>query len=172
VLRHGVFSPDGNILVRVAFTDAQAGEKAMKSLETFDLRTGKSSIVPASQGTSGAMWITQDSLIAATQDQTKFVTFDFKTQKCSDLIAGNFVNWNLSPDRKYLYFTTGGAEPKVQRLRFADRVVETIASLKDLRRVVDPVETSTQVSVAPDGSPVFTRDIGTQEIYALNVRWP
>jgi deazaflavin-dependent oxidoreductase (nitroreductase family) len=25
---------------------------------------------------------------------------------------------------------------------------------------------------APDGSPVFTRDIGNQEIYALSVKWP
>jgi hypothetical protein len=67
---------------------------------------------------------------------------------------------------------TGGAEPKAQRLRFADRQIETIVSLKDLRQVVDSVEGNTQISVAPDGSPVFTRDIGTQEIYALNVRWP
>jgi len=31
---------------------------------------------------------------------------------------------------------------------------------------------NTQISVAPDGSPVFTRDIGTQEIYTLTVKWP
>jgi len=30
----------------------------------------------------------------------------------------------------------------------------------------------TQINAAPDGSPVFTRDIGTQQIYALSVRWP
>jgi hypothetical protein len=28
------------------------------------------------------------------------------------------------------------------------------------------------ISFAPDGSPLFTRDIGTQEIYALTVKWP
>jgi hypothetical protein len=50
--------------------------------------------------------------------------------------------------------------------------VETLASLKDLRRFVDLVEAGTQISVAPDGSPVFTRDIGSQEIYALSVKWP
>jgi len=82
------------------------------------------------------------------------------------------VNWNLSPDRKYFYFTTGGTEPKVQRIKFADRKIETITGLKDLRRVIDLVETNTQVNVAPDGSPVFTRDIGSQEIYALTLKWP
>ena len=42
-----------------------------------------------------------------------------------------------SPDGKYLYFTTGGAEPKAMRIRFADQQVETITSLKDLHRVVN-----------------------------------
>ena len=82
------------------------------------------------------------------------------------------MNWSLSPDHKYFYFTTGGAVPKAQRLRFADHQIEAITSLGDLRRVVDWVEFGTQISVAPDGSPIFTRDIGTQEIYALNVKWP
>jgi Tol biopolymer transport system component len=44
-------------------------------------------------------------------------------------------------------------------------------SLKDLRRVEDSLD-DTQIDVAPDGPPVFARDIGTQEIYALTVRWP
>jgi hypothetical protein len=60
----------------------------------------------------------------------------------------------------------------VKRVRLSEGKIEPISSLAGLRRVVDAVEGSTQVGVAPDGSPVFTRDIGTQEIYALNVKWP
>jgi len=166
------FSPDGNLLVMTSLADAHLGEKSRVYLQTFDLRTGKLSVVPSSQGLVGGLWIAQDNLVAANEEFTKLLTFDFKTQKWSNLVAGNIVNWNMSPDRQYVYFATGGAEPAVQRLRFSDRQVETITSLKDLRRVVDKVEKSTQINVAPDGSPVFTRDIGTQEIYALNVRWP
>ena len=58
------------------------------------------------------------------------------------------------------------------RIRLADHEVETITSLKDLRRVADWEESNTQISVAPDGSAVFTRDIGSQEVYALSVKWP
>jgi hypothetical protein len=54
----------------------------------------------------------------------------------------------------------------------SDGQVETITTLNDFRRVVDSVEQGTQLDVASDGSPVFARDIGTQEIYALNIRWP
>jgi serine/threonine protein kinase/Tol biopolymer transport system component len=165
------WSPDGQLLVLTSWTDA-ASERNPAYLQIFDLRTGKISLVPSSQGMIGGWWITHDTLVAATEDNTKFLTFDFKTQKWTELAAGTFVNWAVSPDGKYFYFTTGGAEPKAQRLRFADHQIETITSLKDLRRVVDSVERQTQVDVAPDGSPVFTRDIGSQEIYALNVRWP
>jgi len=57
------------------------------------------------------------------------------------------------------------------RIRLADRHVETITSLKNLHRVVDNVDGTTQIGVAPDGSPIFTRDLGTQEIYELTVKW-
>jgi len=163
----GNWSPDGNLLAVTSWTESPAaGGKAYSQI--FDLRTGKISVLPSSQGIGGGRWVTQETLVAFNKN-SGFVTFDFKTQKWSDLATGNFVNWNMSPDRKYFYFTTGGAEPKVQRLRFADHQIENITSLKDLRRVVDGY---TQLSVAPDGSPIFTRDIGSQEIYALSVRWP
>ena len=165
------WSPDGNFLAFTSDNDEPVNEINQSHLKIFDIRTGKATAVPDSQGRVGSLWVTQDSLLAATADATKFVTFDFKTQKWTDLVAGNFVNWMISPDGKYLYFATGGAEPKAHRLRFADRRIDTIASLKGLRRVVDMVEDATQMNVAPDGSPVFTRDIGTSEIYALNVRW-
>jgi Tol biopolymer transport system component len=165
------WSPDGNRLVVTLFTDAPVGEKNDTHLQIFDLRTGKISDVPSSLGKGGCLWVTQDALIAP--GEGAMLTYDFKTQKWGELVAGsNFVNSSLSPDHEYFYFTTGGAAPKAQRLRLADRQIETITSLKDLRRVVDRVEFGTQISVAPDGSPVFTRDIGTQEIYALNVKWP
>jgi tricorn protease-like protein len=167
------WSPEGNLLLLTTLIEGkQLGDKDSLELKTFDIRTGKISVVPSSVGTIGAMWIAQDTLIAANESATKFLAFDFKTQKWTDVVAGNFVNWNLSPDRKYFYFTTGGPDQKVQRLRLADHQVETIATLKDLHRVEDSVENGTQISVAPDGSPVFTRDIATQEIYALTVKWP
>jgi hypothetical protein len=81
------------------------------------------------------------------------------------------VNWMMSPDGRYLYFTTGGTDPKVLRLRIVDHQLETIASLKDLHRAVNS-NGDTGLNVAPDGSPIFTRDTGYQEIYALNIRWP
>ena len=57
-----------------------------------------------------------------------------------------------------------------ETVRIADHQLETITSLKGFYRVMNYV--NAKINVAPDGSPIFTRDIGYQEIYALNMRWP
>ena len=159
------WSPDGNLLV---FSNSG-------NIQLFDLRTGKRSLVPASKGMENPQWVGEDQLFAATQDHGKLMVFDVRTQRWSDLLSftplGYVVNWAHSPDDKYVYYTTGGADPKAFRIRMADRKVDTITDLKNLRRAVGPAG-NTEISVAPDGSVVFTRNIGTMEIYALTVKWP
>lgn len=168
----GNWSPDGNLLVLTSFTSFDKPEpgKNRRYLQTFDLRTGNKTTLPSSEGKGGGLWVNNDTIVAG--QPNGLATFDLKTQKWTDSVAGNFVNWAVSPDAKYVYLATGGSEPKAQRLRLSDRQIEPITSLKDFRRVVDSVEQSTQLGVTPDGSAVFARDIGTQEIYALDIRWP
>jgi WD40 repeat protein len=158
------WSPDGNLLV---FVDHGG-------IQLFDLATGKRSVIPGPAGLNSVRWIAQDTLVAATGDHKKLMVFDVKTQRWSDLVTpttGYVVNWAHSPDYKYVYYTTGGAEPMALRIRLADYEVETITSLKGLLRAIGPGG-NTEISVAPDGSAVFTRNTGTQEIYALTVKWP
>jgi hypothetical protein len=99
------------------------------------------------------------------------MTFDLKTQKWTELFVGAPDSWAVSRDGQYLYYATGGADPKAVRLRFADHKIEMITSL------IDPTGMGKMgwvqaIDVAPDGSAIFTRETGTQEVYALNVRWP
>ena len=143
-----------------------------EGLRIFDLRNSTLSIVPSSEDKVSPFWIDQNTLIAATVDQNKLVTFDFESGKWSDLLDSPVVEFMPSPDGKYIYYTTAGSDPSVSRIEVADHKVVLLTSLKDLRRVVDTDPNTTQLSVAPDGSPVYTRDIGTQEIYALTVKWP
>jgi len=164
------WSSDGNVLVF-----SKARDAAHSELQFLDLRTGKRSVVPDSQDLLGGHWVSENVLVAASLNEAKLEVFDVRTQKWSDLVPGKVpgivVNWAHSPDYQYVYYTTGGAEPKAMRIRLADHKVETIASLKDLRRALGP-DGNTQISVAPDGSAIFTRDVGTQEIYALTLKWP
>jgi len=84
--------------------------------------------------------------------------------------AGRLLH-SRSPDLKYLYLNTGGQEPTAFRVRLTDQKVEKITGLKGLPLATGPGG-NIQFVVAPDGSSVFTRDTGTQEIYALTVKWP
>jgi len=161
------WSPDGNLL---AIT-SPSGD-FFKS-RVIDLRDGSVSDVPDSQGTLGPWFASQETLIATRNDQSKFVRYDFKTRKWSDLVASpeKFVNWETSPDFKYFIYSTGGNNPTAFRIRLPDGKPETLASLKDFR-VLDAEDTGPSLSVAPDDSILVTRDIGTQEVYAISVKWP
>ena len=155
------WSPDGNLLLI-----SVGGELAI-----YDLRSGQTSAVPSPKDLWG-LWVDQNTILGISQDNAKFLTFDLRTQKWTDLAAvGTLAAWDVSPDGKYLYYETGGEEPKAWRLRFADRHIEMITSMKEgsLARDLGWVGS---IDAAPDGSPIFTRNIGRQEIYALNVRWP
>jgi hypothetical protein len=106
------WSPDGNVLLFTSYYgyDRPAAERHQSYLQTFDLRTRETRVVPSSEGKGGGMWVGQDGLIAGGEESAKFLYFDFKSEKWSELLSGNFVNWCVSPDGTYLYFTTGGAE--------------------------------------------------------------
>lgn len=168
------WSPDGNLLALTSWTGD--GGQFNPFLQIYDMRTGKRSTVPSSQGMYGPLWAGQDTLVAAVFNHSlnEFRTFNFKTRKWNDLFhltGGSFVNWMTTLDAKYLYATTDAPDAPLLRIRLSDGHTETITSLKNFRRLVNAVTGFTQVNVAPDGSVVFTRDIGTEEVYALKLRW-
>jgi DNA-binding winged helix-turn-helix (wHTH) protein/Tol biopolymer transport system component len=162
------WSPDSN---RLVFNDYRAGY-AQAKINVLDLKTGQISLLPGNQ--LGPMWFGPNKLIAARSSLKAFQIFDFATQKWSDLpnpVQENVDGWDRSPDLKYFIYTTGGQVPKVVRVRTADLKSEVLTTLKDLPRA-QQADGNTSIGVAPDGSPIFCRDIGTREIYALTVKWP
>jgi hypothetical protein len=84
-------------------------------------------------------------------------------------------NWNLRragrPTRFPVYFDTGSSrDPAIYRVRLGDHKLERVASLKDLRRVVTPFISWS--GLTPDGFSLLMRDVGTQEVYALDFEAP
>jgi WD40 repeat protein len=154
------WSPDGNLLL--IWSDKG-------KLAIYDMRSDKTSVVPSP---NGGYWIDQNTILGISQDSARFLTLDLRTQKWTELatVSTNGV-WEVSADGKYVYYETAGEEPKAWRLRLADRKIEMITSMKEASRARN-LGWVGDIDIAPDGSPLFTRNIGTQEIYALNVRWP
>jgi hypothetical protein len=76
-----------------------------------------------------------------------------------------------SHDGQYIYFdTTLTNDPAFFRLRLSDRKLERLFSLKGMRRYWG--EFGPWTGLAPDDSPLLTRDISSQEIYALEWKEP
>ena len=168
------WSPDGKSLVfGQSIPGMQAGEPGFRELAILDLESGRISNVPNSRTKWGAFWPTQQLLVAG-GEQDKLYSFDLATQTWSELTEGPVSNWMISPNSQYLYYIkeTPG-KPEAMRVRLEDRKIEVVASLQGVQRTSDPANLGESwVGVAPDGSLLLSRDIGTQEIYAIRIRWP
>jgi Tol biopolymer transport system component len=160
------WSPDGNLLAVTSF------KNGVYQSQILDIRNGSISLLPGSKDTVGPWFATQDTVVATANDQSKLVRYDFRTQKWSDILTSpdKFVNWEMSPDGKYFYYSTGGNNSTVFRMRVADDVVEHVVSLKNVRMVNDP-DSGPKLNVTPDNSVLVLRDIGTEELYALSIQW-
>jgi Tol biopolymer transport system component len=162
------WSPDGRSLV---FNEA-ANAWQTPEVKLVDLRTGQITLVPGGQ--MKPLWAAPGKFIAARRDLNSLQIYDLSTQRWSDFSRpedGPIGNWAHSPDFQYFYYTTRGQNPRIIRVRMADLKSEVVASPKNVHLAPGILE-YTQLSVAPDGSPVLLYVTGTQEIYALTVRWP
>jgi Tol biopolymer transport system component/DNA-binding winged helix-turn-helix (wHTH) protein len=162
------WSPDGNFLV---FNDSDVGWQTPE-IKLLDVRTGQVSQIAGGQ--LNPQWVAPGKIIAGRRDMLVLQIYDVSTQQWSDLTKpedGPVVNWAHAPDFSYFYYTTSGQNARLVRVRSADLQSEVVASRKDIRLPVGS-GTTAQMNVAPDGSPIFTYSVGTEEIYALSVKWP
>jgi Tol biopolymer transport system component len=160
------WSPDGTLLVFASFSSRRSAR-----IFILDLRTHKVSVVPGSEEVFSPHWSPDGRYIAAQSvDSQKLMLFDFKSQKWTELarITSAYPNW--SRDGKYLHFHTFGSDPALYRVRISDHKLEKIVSLKGLRLAIGAW--GAWCGLAPDDSPLILRDVGTQEIYALDLQLP
>jgi Tol biopolymer transport system component/DNA-binding winged helix-turn-helix (wHTH) protein len=141
------------------------------TVKVLDLRTHKVSVVPGSDGFFSPHWSPDGRYIAArTADAQKLMLFDFTTQKWAELarVGVSYPNW--SRDGNYVYFRSFGRDPALYRVRIRDHKLEKIVSLKGDRSTIGVA--GTWCGLAPDDSPLVLRDVGTQEIYSLDLQLP
>src|SRR5208337_4999057 len=113
-------------------------------------------------------------LAALSLNSTKPLLFDFKTQKWSDWITEpgvvGYLNW--SPDGSFLYYDDALADhPTFRRVKVGQTHSELLVDLKGLPKY-STVPAYGWTGIAPDGSALFTRDLSTDEIYALDLDLP
>ena len=169
----GIFQPswrkDSGAIVFVL--SPELPEKS--EIELVDPKSGKVEALAGSTGmVSPALSPDGRYLASATADGKKLKVYDFHTQAWQDFAPPSGVGSSeWSADSRYLYFDNGlSADPAIYRLRIADHKVESVASLKNVRRVIR--NGTPWLGLTPDDEPLVMRDVGSQEAYALDFEEP
>jgi hypothetical protein len=76
-------------------------------------------------------------------------------------------------DSKYSYFEDLGADgPEIDRVSVVTRKKERVTPLTGISRVSMQDSGVPWNGVAPDGSPLIMRDVGSRELYSLELQLP
>jgi serine/threonine protein kinase/Tol biopolymer transport system component len=155
------WSPDGASIV-FGFNEA---------INILNLRTHKVSVVPGSGRFFSPHWSPDGLYIVAMTGYSRELTlFDFKTQKWVELAKMTAAYPNWSRDGSYVYFHSFGSDTALYRVRIIDHKLERIVGLKGVRLTIGIA--GTWCGLALDDSPTILRDVGSQEIYALDLQLP
>jgi len=139
------------------------------SLHELDLETHKLTDVPGSEG----MWEPVRSrdgryLLAKTSaEPNRLKLYDTATQKWAELDRGSFTDFGFYPDGKMIFYSDD-VKNAIFRMRLSDRKVEQIADLRSINQTDIPYWPA-WTGIAPDGTPLLMHDLGTREIYALEL---
>jgi serine/threonine protein kinase/Tol biopolymer transport system component len=160
------WSPDGT---RIVFGGNSTNPNT--SIRILDVKTQQISTLPGSQGLFSPHWSPDGRYIVALPPNRNILTlFDFATQRWEEIattLTADFPIWSRNGD--YVYFLHEGDQPSVMRVRIRDRKPERVADLKDFPQAG---YYGYWLGLAPDDSPLLLRDLGTQEIYALDWEAP
>jgi len=166
------WSPDGNSLAYAALAPGHHlfDSSHFVEIHVVNLQSKKVLVIPCDDDWYGPWWPQPDKLVLA---EPSALLFDFTTKKWSKLGGDVGVSgWVPSADGKYLYLLC--LDKKVRRLRASDFRMELVADIAGVRLISDDslAAEDASIGIAEDGSLTLTHDVGTDEIYALDVKWP
>jgi WD40 repeat protein len=155
------WSPDGD---KIVFGSVPADNNS--ALRVLDLNTRRVSAFSGYQGLFSPRWSPDGRyIVAMPADSLSLVLFDFRTHKWSQLakVRAAFPNW--SKDGQYVYFLRWLDNPAVLRIRITDPKVEQVSDLTNLPTTgnIGP-----WLGLGSDDAPLLLKDIGSQDIYALD----
>jgi Tol biopolymer transport system component len=169
-----IWLADGNSLIFHQWSPSEGSFNS--SIQWIDLRTKQISTLPGSSGLFAPRLSPDGRYLSASPFVTKkrtLLLYDLTTEKWTELVDSVVVHHrSWSGDGQYIYFDSAFFEtPALFRVRVSDRKLERLVSLKDFRLVsLGPF--GPWSGLTPDNSPLLLRDIGSQDIYALDLEAP
>ena len=167
-----MWSPDGQSMVVSEYAQV-ARESSEPAIHILNLATRQMTDVPGSAHLFSARWSPDgQKLLALTADFGKILIYEFSTQKWQDLATSRNGYPSWTADSKCVIFSNPFAkELPVYRVCLADRKLQHITDLTAAGNLAQG-HFGWWTGTAPDGSILALRDISTEEIYALDVKFP
>lgn len=163
------WSPDGNFL---AFGESLWSANA--SIHLLDMRTRQVSTLPRSEGLCDPRWSPDGRFIlATTTDSLRLLLFDMKSKEWQELAHGQWFSsptWSRAGDSVYFCDLQEPATP-FYRVRIADHKLEHVVDVHLPRGLAGGLF-GRWTGLAHDDSPLVLGEVGTQEIFSLDVYFP
>jgi Tol biopolymer transport system component/DNA-binding winged helix-turn-helix (wHTH) protein len=164
------WSPDGESLVFGPVNDAFGAEDATRFLEILNLRTGKVSQVPGSEGLFSPRWSPDGRYIAAlSRDQRRVRLFDCAagTWQTLPLASGADPVWSADSHYLFVHRSLDPTQP-IDRVSIPDGATQELVRLADSseRNAVDYVFSG----LTQDNMPLVRARVFTGNIYSLDLR--
>jgi Tol biopolymer transport system component/DNA-binding winged helix-turn-helix (wHTH) protein len=169
------WSPDGKSLVFSGAPPVLTLKSNPTAIHIMDVDTRKVLTLPGSVGLCAPLWSHDGRYIAAQPngDNRRLTVYDLSAGKWSDLgVDLQIGDFEWSRDSQAIYFLgfPKGQPAGIFKVRLSDHQMEQAASLAHFREA--PGMTGNWMGIAPDNSILLVEDVGTQDIYALDVVLP
>jgi eukaryotic-like serine/threonine-protein kinase len=167
------WSPDG---VTLAFASNDNLHPDSMFVQLYDRKTRQLARVTTSEPVFGPRWSPDGRFIAVIPlDNSRLMLLDVKTHELHTLATNlgliGYLAWSL--DSSYMYFDTAlTPNPAYYRVHITDAKLERLVDLKGIRTFPEQFGPGSWTGLGPGGTPLFVRDLSTQEIYALDVLLP
>ncbi|HLJ77889.1 MAG TPA: protein kinase [Acidobacteriaceae bacterium] len=166
-----MWSPDGKSMVigsLASFTNSSG-----RGIHILDLNTRQRTMVPGSEHLFSPRWSPDNRwLLALTTDFNKIMIYEFATQKWQELVTSRNGYPSWTADSKCVIFSNPFAkELPVYRICLADRKLQHITDLTAAGYLAQG-HFGWWTGIAPDGSILALRDISSEELYALDIKFP
>jgi Tol biopolymer transport system component len=152
--------------------DVLAEQGMPKAIYLLDLKSGKSTILPGSNGLFTPLWTPDGRFVVALPHDRwdHLMRFDFSSGKWSKLVHYDAAQLALSPNGEWVYFESQHKGHNISRARLRDGRVERLVDIAAVTR--DTLMTCGFGGVDLDVSPLLICNLNASGLYRLDLDLP